>query len=55
MSGVKMHRRGTGTVAALGIALAASIFSARSASAALLTLDDVTLPGDPVLVDCGAD
>jgi hypothetical protein len=50
-----MHRRGTGTVAALGIALAASIFSARSASAALLTLDDVTLPGDPVQVVSGAD
>jgi hypothetical protein len=50
-----MHRRGTGTVAALGIALAASIFSARSASAALLTLDDVTLPGDPVVVVNGVD
>jgi hypothetical protein len=48
-----MHRRGT--VAALGVALAASIFSARSASAALLTLDDVTLPGDPIQVVNGSD
>ena len=51
MSGVKMHRRGAGIAAALF----AGIVSAQSASAALLTLDDVTLPGDPVLVVNGVN
>jgi hypothetical protein len=46
-----MHRRGAG----IAVALFAGVLSARSASAALLTLDDVTLPGDPVVVVSGAD
>ena len=51
MSGVKMHRRGAG----IAVALFAGVLSARSASAALLTLDDVTLPGDPVVLVSGSD
>ena len=51
MSGVKMHRRGAGIAAALF----AGILSAQSASAALLTLDDVTLPGDPVQIVNGVN
>jgi hypothetical protein len=46
-----MHRRGAG----IAVALFAGVLSARSASAALLTLDDVTLPGDPIQVVNGSD
>jgi hypothetical protein len=41
-----MHRRGAGIAAAL----LAGIVSAQTASAAVFTLDDVTLPGDPVTI-----
>jgi hypothetical protein len=41
-----MHRRGAGIAAALF----ACVVATQSVSAALLTLDDVTLPGDPVVV-----
>ena len=51
MSGVKMHRRGAGIAAALF----AGVFSAQTASAALLTLDDVTLPGDPIQIVNGVN
>lgn len=53
MSGLKMHR--VNGVAALGaVALFACVLST-SASAALLTLDDVTLPGDPITVVNGVN
>lgn len=56
MSGVKMHGRGPGKAVALGaVALLGLLLSAQTASAALLTLDDVTLPGDPVVVVHGVD
>src|SRR5437868_7675740 len=56
MSGVKMHRRGAGHAAALGaVALLAIVLSARTASAAVFTLDDVTLPGDPIQIVNGVD
>ena len=51
MSGLKMHRRGAGIAAALF----AGVLSAQTASAALLTLDDVTLPGDPIQVVNGVN
>ena len=51
MSGVKMHRRGVG----IAVALFAGVLSAQSASAALLTLDDVTLPGDPITIVNGTN
>src|SRR5215204_3662747 len=54
MSGVKMQSRGVRAVATGAVALLASL-AARPASAALLTLDDVTLPGDPVVVVNGVD
>lgn len=46
MSGVKMHRRGVGSA----VAILACVLAAQSASAAVFTLDDVTLPGDPITV-----
>ena len=56
MSGVKMHRRGVGSAVAMGaVALVASVMSTQSASAALLTLDDVTLPGDPIQIVNGVN
>ena len=56
MSGEKMHRRGLGKAVALGaVAIFALMLSAGTASAALLTLDDVTLPGDPILIVNGAN
>ena len=56
MSGVKMHRRGLGRAAALGaVAIFALVLSAQTASAALLTLDDVTLPGDPIQIVNGVN
>ena len=56
MSGEKMHRRGPGTAVALGaVAVFALVLSARTASAALLTLDDVTLPGDPIVLVNGVN
>jgi hypothetical protein len=54
MSGVKMHRRGAGRAAVLvGMVILGMLASAPVASAALFTLDDVTLPGDPILVVSG--
>jgi hypothetical protein len=51
-----MQRRGPGKAAALGaVALLGLVLSAKSASAALLTLDDVTLPGDPVVLVNGVN
>jgi hypothetical protein len=56
MTGEKMHRRGPGTAVALGaVAMFALMLSARTASAALLTLDDVTLPGDPIQIVNGVN
>lgn len=46
MSGVKMHRRGVGSA----VAILACVLAARSASAAVFTLDDVTMPGDPITI-----
>jgi len=51
MSGVKMHRCGVG----IAVALFACVLSARSASAAVMTLDDVTRPGDPLVPVLGVD
>src|SRR3712207_4224337 len=46
-----MHMRKTFLGAAFGaLGLAALLSSATPASAALLTLDDVTLPGDPIVI-----
>ena len=56
MSGEKMHRRGPGTAVVLGaVAVFALMLSARTASATPFTLDDVTLPGDPVVVVNGVN
>jgi PEP-CTERM motif len=56
MSGVKMHRRGLGKAVTLGaVALLGLVLSAQTASAALLTLDDVTLPGDPIVIVNGVN
>lgn len=53
MSGSKIHR--AGRFAALGaVALFACVVST-PASAALLTLDDVTMPGDPITVVSGVN
>ena len=46
MSGVKMHRLGVGSA----VALVACVMTARPASAAVFTLDDVTTPGDPITI-----
>jgi len=56
MSGAKMHRRGAGAAVTLGAAALLGCFvSARTASAAVFTLDDVTLPGDPIQIVDGVD
>jgi hypothetical protein len=50
-----MHRRG-GTAVTLGvITTLAVVLSARTASAVVFSLDDVTLPGDPVVVVNGVN
>jgi hypothetical protein len=56
MSGVKMHCRGAGKAAVLaGLVILALLVVAPVASAAVFLLDDVTLPGDPILIVNGVN